>query len=102
LKIDDSLHGVPPLRGRDTRKGKAADAPAAANPGAVGDSIEITPTSSQLNKLEEDLGRIDSADTGKIEAIRQAIAEGTFQVDEEAVADALVKTTIEQLRRQRG
>lgn len=100
MKIDDALNGVPAIRSRETKKGKTATATASS--GHAADSVEITPASAQLSRLEEELSLVDSADTGKVEAVRQAIAEGRFQVDEEVVADALVQNTMEQLRRQGG
>lgn len=100
MKIDDSLNGIAPIRGRTTRKAKDGAAATPASPGTAGDSVDITPTSARLNQFEEELGRLDSGNAGKVEAVRQAIAEGSFRVDEEAVADALVQSTMEQLRRQ--
>jgi negative regulator of flagellin synthesis FlgM len=100
LKIDDSLNGIPVIRSRETRRTRAKTPASTTGQGNAGDSVEITQTSARLSRLEEDLGQIDSADPGKIEAVRQAIADGSFQVDEEAVADALVQSTAEQLRRQ--
>lgn len=102
MKIDDALNGVPAIRSRETKKGKTATATATASSGHAADSVEITPASAQLSRLEEELSLVDSADAGKVEAVRQAIAEGRFQVDEEVVADALVQNTMEQLRRQGG
>lgn len=100
MKIDDSLNGVPVIRNRAPDKGK--DRRTRTTPGheGHGDSVEITRTSARLSRLEEELDGIDAADTGKVDAIRQAISEGRFQVDEQAVADALVEGTMEQLRRQ--
>lgn len=100
MKIDDSLNGISAIRGRTARKTKDGAPGTAASPGNATDSVEITPTSTHLNQLEEEMGRLGSSDSGKVEAIRQAIAEGSFRVDEEAVADALVQSTMEQLRRQ--
>jgi negative regulator of flagellin synthesis FlgM len=100
VKIDDSLNGVAAIRNRDTQKKKGNAAASATQPDSAGDSVEITQTSAHLSQLEDALTRIDSSDAGKVEAIRLAIAEGRFQVDEEAVASALVQGTMEQLRRQ--
>lgn len=100
MKIDDSLNGIPALRSRETRKSKTSPPSAAANHGNPGDSVAITQTSAKLSQFETELGQIGAGETGKVEAIRLAIAEGSFRVDEEAVADALVQGTMEQLRRQ--
>lgn len=100
MKIDDALNGVPAIRSRETRKAKGNGVATTVNHGGASDSVEITSASAQLSRMEEELAQIDSADAGKVEAIRQAIAEGSFQVDEEVVADALVQGAMEQLRRQ--
>lgn len=100
MKINDPLNGVPAIRNRDIRKAKATPSATPSHQGNDSDSVELTPISSRLSLLGEEMGRIDSADTGKVEAIRQAIAEGSFQVDEEAVADALIQGAMEQLRHQ--
>lgn len=100
MKIDDPLNGVPAIRSRDTRKAKENSTATATNQGNAGDSVDITRTSARLSQLEETLGQIDSSDAGKVEAVRQAIADGSFRVDEEAVASVLVQDTMELLRRQ--
>lgn len=100
MKIDDSLNGIAAVRGRTTRKAKDGASAPAAGPGTAGDSVDITATSARLNQFEEELGRLDNGNAGKVEAVRQAIADGSFRVDEEAVADALVQNTMELLRRQ--
>jgi negative regulator of flagellin synthesis FlgM len=100
VKIDDSLTGLSAIRNRTTRKTKDGAVDTATSTTTAGDSVAITSKSAQLSKLEEELRLVDSSDTAKIEAIKLAIAEGRFEVDEEAVADALVQNTMEQLRRQ--
>lgn len=98
MKIDNSLKGVAAVRTRVTRgdKGKtAADTDA-----AIADSVELTLASTTLNAMEEALAGMPVEDTDKVEAVRRAITDGHFQVNEEAVADALVQSTVEQLRRQ--
>ena len=100
MKIDDTLGGIPAIRSRESRrqKGNATAAPIGGN---TTDSVEITQTSAKLRLLEEALAQTDCADASKVESVKRAIAEGSFQVDEEAVADALVQGAMEQLRLQR-
>lgn len=100
VKIDNSLKGVTSVRTRETRGGKEKPAAATNAPPLSTDSVELTQTSARLSALEEALAQVPPENAGKVESIRQAIAEGRFQVDEEAVADALVQGTMEQLRRQ--
>jgi negative regulator of flagellin synthesis FlgM len=102
VKIDDSVAGVPSIRSKKTREKKSPASSGTVTSPASGDSVEFTEASSQLSKLENALSQIDTSEPGKIESVRQAIADGQFQVDEEAVADALVQTSIEQMTRQGG
>ncbi len=102
MKIDDSMNGVAAIRSRETRKPKPGRVDPHNPAGSGNDSVEITPTSSQLRRMEDELGQIDSQDTSKVEAVRQAIADGSFQVDEEAVVNALVRETVDLLRRHGG
>ncbi len=100
MKIDDSLSGAPSVRSQKTRNGKDKRSTISATITTTQDSVEITQTSAQLNMLEDKLGQLDTAESSKLEAVRQAIAEGRFQVNEEAVADALVQSSMESLSRQ--
>jgi negative regulator of flagellin synthesis FlgM len=102
VKIDDSVAGVPSIRTKKTRDKTSAASSTATSGSTSGDNVEFTEASSQLGKLESALSQMDTSEPGKIEAVRQAISDGQFHVDEEAVADALVQTSIEQMKRQGG
>lgn len=101
MKIEDPLTGATTsIPNQKTRaKGKTTASPAGTGSNSK-DSVEITTTSAQLSHLEDTLNQLDTTETGKLEAIRQAVAEGRFQVNEEAVANALVQSSIEHLKRQ--
>jgi negative regulator of flagellin synthesis FlgM len=100
VKIDDSILKTPRVGSQKLRNAKGKRSVDATHVGVSQDSVEITQASSQLQVLEEKIGQLGTSETGRLEAIRQAVAEGRFQVDEEAVADALVKSSIESLKRQ--
>ncbi|MHB9117418.1 MAG: flagellar biosynthesis anti-sigma factor FlgM [Burkholderiales bacterium] len=51
------------------------------------DSVHLTPLSGELSKLS---GDVPVFDTAKVDAIKQAIREGKFTVNAEAVADRLL------------
>jgi negative regulator of flagellin synthesis FlgM len=100
MKIDNNLSGI-----RSSRPGKPrseqgkAEASTTRTPSLLqGESVDITSTSARLQALEAALTEVDSQDIAKIEAIRQAIAEGRFQVDEDAVAEGLIQDTLALLR----
>jgi negative regulator of flagellin synthesis FlgM len=93
VKIDNSLKSIPATRGKDAKSGLGKLLQSATQP-AVSDDVQLTDTSEKLRQLESDLGSVDITDSAKIEAIRQAIADGNFKVDEEAVAEGLVQESI--------
>lgn len=100
MKIDNSLNKITSVRPGATGRGKEKTASRATEARPLGDSVELTPASSHLSALTESLAQIDSADAGKVESIRVAIAEGRFSVNEEAVADALLRDNLEQMSHQ--
>jgi negative regulator of flagellin synthesis FlgM len=98
MKIDNNLVGVRSVGagGSRTEKGKSKGESRAA--GTPGDSVNITSTTARLQALEAALADVEPQDLDKVDEIRRAIAEGRFQVDEDAVADGLIKETLELLR----
>ena len=96
MKIDSALQHVSSIQNKAKAKpAKGRAAPAAT--GSVSDNVEITDTSSRMRDLETQLADIPIENSGKVDSIRQAIADGTFAVDEEVVAENMVQETIEQL-----
>lgn len=68
---------------------------------ATGDRVDITSLSNQLQALESRLADVSVVDSARVDAIKQAIAEGRFNVDAEVVADRLIATVREYLLSQR-
>ncbi len=97
MKIDKRI--TPPAAAKvsasKAKEAKKAPAPAAGG----GDSLTLTENSSRLRELETQLASVDVANTGKIEAVKAALANGTFAVDAEVVADRLIDHTKETLRK---
>jgi negative regulator of flagellin synthesis FlgM len=96
MKIDNtlkSLAGVQPKAKAD--KGKAGET--AKSQGVVQDNVDLTAQANLMRSLESALADLPDTDLGKVEEVRQAIAEGRFKVDEEVVAEKLVENTMESL-----
>ncbi len=97
MKIDKRI--TPPTAAKvSATKGKGVDkksAPATAG----GDSLTLTESSTRIRALETQLASVDVADAGKVEAVKAALANGTFEVDAEVVADRLIDQTKETLRK---
>ncbi len=97
MKIDNLLNPLPSTPSRGVAKSRARSGTGPVPTRSLEDSVELTPTSSQLSALAESLAQIDPTDTGKVESIRRAIAEGSFNVNEESVADAMLRASVEQM-----
>jgi len=100
VKIDSTLKTDGPAKVKETKGGKSRVLARQLHQDGVHDEVELTGGAAKLQELEARLAELEITDPKKVEAIRQAIAEGTFKVDEEAVADALVNEAIELLSQQ--
>lgn len=100
MKIDPTVKSLAPGRSKEARAGKSRNAAEPANPASVSDDVHLTSTSGKLRELEAQLADVDVADSGKIESIRQAILDGSFVVDEEAVAEGLIQESIDNITHQ--
>ncbi|MDN0073322.1 flagellar biosynthesis anti-sigma factor FlgM [Crenobacter sp. SG2303] len=63
------------------------------------DSVAINPLASQISAVERSVASEPAFDAGKVEAIRSAIAAGTFEVNPGAIADGLIASARELLGR---
>ncbi len=88
MKIDNSLNSISPANPGGTGKSAHGDA---AKPKA-GVSVELSGLSSALGSAQAGGPVMDAA---RIADIKQAIAEGHFQVNSEVVADRLLQTVQE-------
>ncbi len=87
-----SIKPVNPTGVPDVAAGKAGTPQTPAAPAAARDKVEITSLSAQLAQLEKMLNDVGVVDAARVEAVKQAIAEGRFQIDSEVVADKLLTT----------
>ena len=67
----------------------AAAATASAKPN--GDSVHFTSTASELQQLEKAVKAAPDIDVERVNEIRNAIAEGSYQVDNEKLAESLIR-----------
>lgn len=97
MKIDKRIPPTATTRVSST-KGKATGK--SAGPGASGgDSLTLTDSSTRIRALESQIASVDITDTGRIESVKAALADGSFAVDAEVVADRLIDHTKETLRK---
>jgi negative regulator of flagellin synthesis FlgM len=96
-----STKPVAPTGMQEVTAGKATGSPAPATPTAR-DKVEINSVAAQLAQLEKMLGDVGIVDAARVDAIKQAIAEGKFRVDSEVVADRLLASVREYLANQKA
>lgn len=72
-----------------------------AKPAASGnvDKLQVAASTTQLRELEAELAKLDISDTARIAAIKRAIDNGTFEVNSVLVADRLIDTAKEAVRK---
>lgn len=71
-------------------KGKSSPSPAA--PQHDNTSVSLGSTAAQLHSMESSMANTPVVNAAKVAEIKQAIAEGRFKVNSEAVADRLLDT----------
>ena len=80
-----------------------AGKPAAKNGNAIvpvaGESIHISAMSSQLSALESQLSASPEFDASRVDAIKQAIRDGQYSINPEAIADKLLANVEELLKK---
>jgi negative regulator of flagellin synthesis FlgM len=82
---------------KEAKGGKSRTFSRQASSDRVHDEVELTADSARMRELESRLAEMEITDPKKVEAIRQAIADGSFKVDEEVVADAMIKEALDLL-----
>ena len=57
---------------------------------STSDTVTITDTAAKLNRLETALAQVPVVDTQRVESIQRALANGTYEVSSERIADKLL------------
>lgn len=102
MKVDGTGKPLAPPANIAPRAGGAAKAGEVSNAAAPGATVALSPLSSSLKEVESSLTNTPVVDTGKVEKIRAAIADGSFKVDANKVADGLIASTQQLLSTQVG
>lgn len=88
MKIDSSIKPVGVSVG-ETRREPARPA-AGGSKTSQSAEVAISPLSSRLQAMEGAMASAPVVNSERVDAIRQAIAAGTFQVDTSRIADGLI------------
>jgi negative regulator of flagellin synthesis FlgM len=54
------------------------------------DSVQLTDTAARLSELQAEVNAAEGVDLERVEAIREQIADGSYEVDADRIADALM------------
>lgn len=101
MKIDNTLANIGNLRPEESKAKRPETTKTTPAPGGKADAnIDLTRASTQLQQLESQLANIPDIDISKVEAVRQSIADGSFKPNNDAVAEKLLASVVEGLRRQ--
>jgi negative regulator of flagellin synthesis FlgM len=79
-----------PNPGQNARTDRA-NAERGAAPAHGSDQLSLTTSAQLLKELNEAVAATPEVDSSRVQAIKQAIAEGTYQVDAGRIADQLLK-----------
>ena len=90
MKIDTSTFKTPPLRTANTPQ-KTPE-----NTARASEAVSISQTAAPLMSSEK-----PPVNAGKIQEIKDAIAQGRFQINPEAIADGLIETARDLVNSQR-
>lgn len=90
MKIDNSIKTVGAMQAGEARQRATRDV----NADTTADSsakVDLSPRSSQLQKLQTSIQNAPAVDRSKIEQIKQAISNGEFKINPEKIADGLIR-----------
>lgn len=101
MKIDKPGN-APPTIGLTSDSAARASAGTAPKPGPApqdtGTSVSLGSTASQLSKMEASMNDTPVVDANKVAQIKQAISNGSFQVNSGVVANRLIQSVQDLLR----
>ena len=102
MKIEGSIKSVTSnaVQQEPGRPGKEPAADVAAAP--VGTNVKLSSLSSQLQMIEKSFADTPEVDAARVAELKQAISDGRFKVNADAVADRLIETVQELIRAHKG
>ncbi len=70
---------------------QASAASSAAGKSSSNDTVELTSSAKLLERLEKTLATLPEIDASRVSEVKSAIANGNFEIDAGAIADAMIK-----------
>lgn len=90
-KIDGSLPPASPHVGSERIERRSATQGEPRPAGRHDDSVSLTDTARLLKRVEETLARTPEIDRQRVDSLKQAIANGEFQVDPRRIAAQVLR-----------
>lgn len=97
MKIEKSNNSLPPpsLNESTARAATPKMADSQASPDGV--SVTLGSATNQMRSMEVNMANAPVVDAKKVAEIKQAISEGRFQINSEAIADGLINNVEEMI-----
>lgn len=70
---------------------KAVTDKAAANTASTNDTVNLTSSAKLLERLDKTLATLPAVDSARVAEIKTAIENGDYQIDADAIADAMIR-----------
>ena len=96
MKIENSVR---PVTGVSANEGQKRVEKAGAVESSPGENVHLSSVTKQPQNIDNSGAVVDTA---RVQEIRQAISDGTFKVNPEAVADRLLETARELIQSKKG
>jgi negative regulator of flagellin synthesis FlgM len=64
---------------------------AAKGQASTSDTVELTSSAKLLERLEKTLASLPAVDSSRVEEVKAAIENGEYEIDADAIADALIR-----------
>jgi len=74
------------------KNNKSSNASTQQAPPSQTDSVDLTDTATELQKIEQSLAALPIADQARIQAIGESIEQGEYKIDEEKIAERIIKS----------
>jgi negative regulator of flagellin synthesis FlgM len=98
MKIDNSIKTVGNVP--SSEHPRPVQNTGSAGKGPEGEKVELTSLSSSMQRADAAMANTTVVDQGKVDEIKQAMANGEFKVDAEKVADELINSVKDMLAAQ--
>lgn len=89
------LSKIPP-KDKKTAVGRAGDDPAA-QPSGASASVNISPEARQLQRIAELARKGDELRSAKVDALKERIASGDYQIDDQELAKSIARAEVTRL-----